>query len=175
MSPKTDNLIPKEQAAAFLGKSPRMLDIYRSKGRIAATYIKNAAGRDEAFYDRSDLETLKSDLQASVTGVGGELITSPQALKPAIASRFTLDDSQALAFITEIHEIRVAMKTPQPVPLTDLNVKPILSVDEIRRLTGIPRDRIMSAIKDGTLQGSRNLGRGWRVKRFHLDQWVAGL
>ncbi|OKH35824.1 excisionase [Calothrix sp. HK-06] len=57
------------------------------------------------------------------------------------------------------------------VPIAD---KLLLTLPEAQALTGLSREFLRDAINDGTLK-AKMIGRGWRVKRSDLDEYVASL
>ncbi len=61
-----------------------------------------------------------------------------------------------------------------PVETLSLSDKLTLSLSEASHLSGLSRGYLQQAIKAGKLK-AKILGRGWRVKRNDLDNWVKKL
>lgn len=149
----------KKQAAEYLGKSVRSVADYVKQGKLKLVYVSGKNGK-EASFDPDDLAQFKTEME-----------------KP-IARPIVQDHSQALVPVQQ-QLVSLLQGLPLLSPglsLADLNIKPILSISEIQRLTGIPRDRLMSAINDGSLPAQLGkMGRGWRVKRKNLDAFIEAL
>lgn len=58
--------------------------------------------------------------------------------------------------------------------IVPIHHKLTLSLDEASALAGISRQRLRQTIKDGKLQ-AQIIGRGYRVKRTDLEDYVDGL
>jgi excisionase family DNA binding protein len=58
--------------------------------------------------------------------------------------------------------------------ITDLAAKPLLSVDEVRELTGLMLGILLKAIAERTLKATF-IGRRWHIKRDDLDNYLKSL
>jgi len=67
-----------------------------------------------------------------------------------------------------------AQAAPRPVSIADAAHKLTLSLPESAALSGLSRNHLRQAIKEGNLK-SRKIGRGWRVKRADLEAYVRKL
>jgi excisionase family DNA binding protein len=177
----------KQESADFLGVSIRALERYVQQGKISVKYEKGKT-RSTANFDQSELEAFKAEL-------------NQPSYKPAIESRQTPSniESRQIAIdlqpetdkpvlytgeVAEFGDISVIDKlasiiegllgktdTQSIVPIAD---KLLLTLPEVQALTGLSREFLRDAINDGTLK-AKMIGRGWRVKRSDLDEYVAGL
>jgi excisionase family DNA binding protein len=59
-------------------------------------------------------------------------------------------------------------------PQALLGEKLTLSLDEAAELAGLSRGHLRAAVGDGSLQ-AKKIGRGWRVKRADLENYVEKL
>jgi excisionase family DNA binding protein len=55
-----------------------------------------------------------------------------------------------------------------------VEAKLLLTLQEAQALTGLSRDTLRHAIDDGTLK-AQVIGRGFKIKRADLDEYVAKL
>lgn len=56
----------------------------------------------------------------------------------------------------------------------DISDKLILTLDEIKLLTGFSKEILRTAIKEGKLK-AKIIGKSWRIKRADLDQYIENL
>lgn len=154
----------KKEAAEFLGKSARSLADYAAQGKLKVTYVQGKNGR-EAMFDQEDLKRFKEEMETPIA----RSVSVPAASEnlPAV-----IRPEQQEKFLAALQSIAHA----PGLSLQELNVKPILQLVEVQRLTGIPRERLMAAIRESKLKAAQNVwGRGWRVKRADLDAFIAQL
>jgi excisionase family DNA binding protein len=144
----------KKEASEFLGVSTRLVEKYASDGRLGeVTYIRGKTGK-QAEYNREAVETLKTALESPDTSLA---TTTPDArlfvaqLVEAIATR---EQSRSAS-------IRVSEKI-------------LLNLTDCRTLTGLSDDFLREAIHSGTLK-AKIIGRGYKVKRQDLDEFINNL
>ena len=149
----------KREAAEFLGKSTRRIAEYVSRGKLKATYINGKTGKEAAF-DPEELKRLKEEMETP--SVRASVQTEEIDKTPAVI----LEKDLLPRLLAALQEPR---STECPV-----HVKPILRITEASALTGLSRMFLLTALKEGRLKGKNNtLGRGWRIKRADLDQFIA--
>ena len=175
----------KEDAAKFLGVSPRQIERYTAQGRLSGQYVKGAT-RPVRDYAQAELERLKAELASAYehstveASAGPEDAAATTATTPTDNPDTTLarlpDSPRALAVLAAVvaetlNQIEDRRGERPAVPVAD---KLLLTLAEAQGLTGLSRAVLRQAIKDGALQ-ARPLGRAWRVTRAALESYVAAL
>ena len=176
----------KKEASKFLGVSEKTIERYKAAGRIAAKTkrIIGTDGRSRHILDfnESDLERLKRQLDH-------------QTVYPSITvghdqTRTSTDiDRQTANFInTELELVSQSVRQPNLVTIlqqistvferqvnaSDRAQKLMLDLRDASILSGLSKSYLKSAIKEGTLK-AKLIGRGWKVKRSDLDQFIRDL
>jgi excisionase family DNA binding protein len=172
----------KKEACDLLGVAERTLDKYAREGRLTVSQVRGKTGpRND--YDSAELESLKADLEAPQApqrafapladgdGATGE---RSSAIVPLRASA-PLAQSGPLFVLTpeQLPELARAL-AGQVEGVVSVADRLTLDLDGAAALSGISRGAIRAAIVAGELSG-RKIGRGWRVERSALDEWVKGL
>jgi excisionase family DNA binding protein len=144
----------KKEAAELLSISTRLVEKYASEGRLGeVTYVRGKTGK-RAEYAREAVEKLKTILESPDTAL---------AVKTPDARLFV---AQFVEAITSRDETRVAsVRTSE---------KLLLNLNECTLFTGLSDDYLRDAIKAGTLKG-KIIGRGYKVKRQDLDEFIKNL
>ncbi len=141
----------KKETSELLGVSTRLVEKYASEGRLGeVTYVRGKTGK-QADYDREAVEKLK------------QMLESPDT---AIATK-TPDARLIVASLVEAITRREESRS-ENVRMTE---KLLLTVKDCRLLTGLSEQAIRDAIRDETLK-ARVIGRGFKVKRTDLDDFV---
>jgi predicted transcriptional regulator len=145
----------KKQVAEFLGVSTRIVEKYASEGRLGeVVYIRGKTGK-QAEYNREAVENLKTILESPDTAL--TVAKTPDArlivasLVEAIATR---EESRSAS-------VRVSEKL-------------LLNLNDCRLLTGLSEQNLRDAIKSETLK-AKIIGRGWKIKKQDLDDFVNNL
>jgi excisionase family DNA binding protein len=156
-----------EEAAKKLGISVRSLQRAVGREALHVTYKRGRSGKQEAVYDPEEVARYKAELE--------EEGTKPPATPP------TNGDNKALARVSEhtkltglVELIRtVTEQQPQAPPRVPLNTKFYLTIEEAGVLSGISEGALLEAIHRQDLKAVLNkLGRGYRVKRTHLEDFA---
>jgi excisionase family DNA binding protein len=160
----------KKEAAEFLGVSTRLVEKYASEDRLGEiTYVRGKTGK-QAEYNQEAVEKLKTALESPDTSLA---TTTPDArlfvaqLVEAIASR-----EQA-----HVEAIRGLLSGNGEEPRSAsvrISEKLLLNLNDCRLLTGLSEQTLRDAIKAGTLK-AKIIGRGYKVKRQDLDEFVNDL
>jgi excisionase family DNA binding protein len=168
----------KQESADFLGVSVRALERYVQQGKISVKYEKGKT-RSTANFDSTELEAFKAELnqpsykpaiESRQTATNIQHQTDKPMLYPGEISEF--GDISVIDKLAGIIEGLLGKTDTQPtVPIAD---KLLLTLPEAQALTGLSREFLRDAINDGTLK-AKMIGRGWRIKRSDLDEYVAGL
>jgi excisionase family DNA binding protein len=160
----------KKEVSEFLGVSTRLVEKYASEGRLGeVTYVRGKTGK-QAEYNQEAVEKLKAALESPDTSLAA---TTPDArlfvaqLVEAIASR-----EQA-----NIEAIRglLSGNTEEPRSASvRVSEKILLNLSDCRSLTGLSEGTLRDAIKSEKLK-AKIIGRGWKVKRQDLDEFINNL
>jgi excisionase family DNA binding protein len=144
----------KKEAAEFLGVSTRIVEKYASEGKLGTiTYIRGKTGK-QAEYDREAVEKLKRMLESPDTSLATK---SPDA---------RLFVAQLVEALTNHEQPRTeAIRTSEKI---------LLNLNDCRLLTGLSDANLRDAIHDGRLKG-KIIGRGWKIKRQDLDEYIDNL
>jgi excisionase family DNA binding protein len=148
----------KESAASFLNVSVRTLQRWTKQGKISIKYKHGKSGAT-ADYNEQELATFKEELENTT-------------YTPATA------ENQALAPVNRGAEQLLALldklRPEAAKPTVSVADKLILDLKEAQELTHLSRADLVTAIKTGKLKGSKR-GRGWKIKRAELDEFVRNL
>jgi predicted transcriptional regulator len=144
----------KKQVAEFLGVSTRIVEKYASEGRLGeVTYVRGKTGK-QAEYNREAVENLKTILDSPDTAIATK---TPDA-RLIVAS--------LIEAITSREELRSAS--------VRVSEKLLLNLNDCKLLTGLSEQNLRDAIKSERLK-AKIIGRGWKVKKQDLDNFVSNL
>ncbi len=161
----------KNEAADYLGISTRQLANYANQGKLSVQYERGRTG-DVAVYDRTELRKLKAEIDGrhaprhAVTREGDGQDNESIALVPTLASN--------LSHLPALQTLFAAMldgKTMSAPSISDLAAKPLLTLAEAQRLTGLSRQTLLEAHHARKLK-LITIGRGYKVKRIDLDGFI---
>lgn len=172
-----DEELTKEEAAAYLGVHPRTLNRYTEANRISSRVEPHKYGQ-KAFWRKSDLDRLKAELtdKPTVHRPRAEETATPHASEGtsesktlALASSNPTAIEQLLAAMLE----RLQQPTPPPAPTSEVAIKDklVLTLEEAAKLVSYSRSFLAEEIHAGRLK-ARKTGRGWRIKRTDLEEYV---
>lgn len=144
----------KKEVSEFLGISTRLVEKYASNGRLGdVTYIRGRTGK-QAEYDREAVEQLKQTLESPDT---------------AIATK----TPDARLFVAQLAEAILNREQPRNEPIR-VSEKLLLNLNDCRLLTGLSDAILRDAIRNETLK-AKILGRGYKIKRQDLDEFIKNL
>lgn len=145
----------KKEVAELLGVSTRIVEKYASEGRLGeVTYIRGKTGK-QAEYTPEAVENLKAILESPDTA-----LTAPRS------SDARLFVAQLVEAITNREEARNAS--------IRVSEKLLLNLNDCRSLTGLSDANLKDAIKSKNLK-AKIIGRGWKIKRQDLDEFINNL
>jgi excisionase family DNA binding protein len=145
----------KKQVAEFLGVSTRIVEKYASEGRLGeVTYVRGKTGK-QAEYTREAVENLKTILESPDT---------------ALTAAKTPD---ARLFVAQLAEAIANREQPR-MEAVRVSEKLLLNLTDCRLLTGLSDANLRDAIHEGKLK-AKIIGRGYKVKRADLDEFVEKL
>lgn len=188
----------KQQAADFLGISPRTLERAVKKSSIAARYEKGKTS-DVLVFDEEELKRYKAELESpthlptveragpAATPTSGaptnrmETPTNFANSDNTLATFGEVSDASAnsmgLAFLQALSQLQpgaVAASGEHGPPHTPPAQKLLLSLAEAQSYSGLSRANLMDAIHEEKLRGQK-IGRGWKIKRRDLESYVEAL
>jgi len=145
----------KKEVSEFLRVSTRIIEKYASEGRLGeVTYIRGKTGK-QAEYHREAVENLKRTLESPDTAL--------TATRTPDARLFA---AQLVEAITNREDARNAS--------VRVSEKLLLNLNDCRLLTGLSDANLREAIKSEKLK-AKIIGRGWKVKRQNLDEFINSL
>lgn len=167
----------KQEAADFLGVSPRQIERYTKENRIGVRFEKGRT-KPTPVYDEGELRRFKQELERPVHRPAVRRIESePMAI--ATQSDGGMSQLSALDIVSQMFET-MRSNQQQSVPtlapsIQDLGTKLLLSVEEAARYSGTSRSAINHAIREGNLTAHRGKWRGRRIKRADLEKYFGKL
>ena len=170
-------MLNKQQAAEFLGVTVRTLERYTQEGKIGGRYEKGKT-RTVLVYDSEELRAFKTDLETKTYKPTVDSTPTNPDKDGAELSRF-VEGTQQLHLLEGLNHLADVLKAIREEQEVDRLTVPIhhkltLSLAEASALSGISRQRLRAAIKDGTLE-AHHIGKGYRVKRTDLEDYVDSL
>ncbi len=170
-------MLTKQQAAEFLGVTVRTLERYTQEGKIGGRYEKGKT-RSVLVYDESELRAFKAELETKTYKPAIDpTSTKPDRSESALSEFVEVPQSLVLPEgLDQLVDVLKAIREEQEVDRLTVPIhhKLTLSLAESSALSGLSRQRIRAAIKDGTLT-AQIIGKGFRVKRTDLEDYVDNL
>ena len=175
----------KKEAADFLGVSTRTLERNTEKNLIAARYEKGKTS-DVLVYDLEELERFKAERESPVHLPTIEAATptnrmenSPSTNSDTALARFgegqPMGDGASDFAFALVQAIAQMQPHADAGPLaTPPSQKLLLSLGEAQSYSGLSRANLMDAIHAETL-AAQKIGRGWKIKRRDLENYVEAL
>lgn len=170
-------MLTKQQAAEFLGVTVRTLERYTQEGKIGGRYEKGKT-RSVLVYDESELRAFKAELETKTYKPAVDTTpTNPDRDEAALSKQ--VEVKHLLPLLDGLNHLADVLKAIREEQEIDRLTVPIhhkltLSLAEASALSGVSRPRLRAAIKDGTLP-AQSIGRGYRVKRTDLEDYVDSL
>lgn len=170
-------MLNKQQAAEFLGVNVRTLERYTQEGKIGGRYEKGKT-RSVLMYDEEELRAFKAAQETKTYKPAVDPTPTNPVSNEAALSKF-VEGTQQLHLQEGLDQLAEVLKAIREELEVDRLTVPIhhkltLSLVEASALSGISRQRLRAAIKDGTLT-AQIIGRGYRVKRTDLEDYVDSL
>ncbi len=154
-----------EAFPTLYGSHFQLLNLFAPES-LTVTYVRGRTGK-QSDYDESEVERLKAELEAPAYPT-----TALQAANsPAVGLVAPQERERFLHALEALSDKRDANSQPT---ISDLAVKPLLTLSETQMLTGLSRNTLRDAIDAKKLK-AQIIGRAWRVKRDNLDAYVRKL
>jgi excisionase family DNA binding protein len=164
----------KQEAAEYLGVSPRQIERYTKENRIGVRFEKGRT-KPTPVYDEGELQRFKESLEKPIYQ------PAVQRMESGSEALATQSDS-AMSALSQLSQFEAfgrmmeAMKPQLTAPsiTEEASLKILLKLDECSALTGLSRAVLREAIDAGQLK-AQQIGRAWRIKRTDLDSYIAEL
>jgi excisionase family DNA binding protein len=169
----------KEEAAAYLGVSSRTIERYVKDGKLTVRYEKSANG-EMAIFDAEQLEEFKNNretprIKPAIADLESDAPSPPTTIDKGLSM---VVGAGIFAPLTSAIDRLIASLTPQgskpKLTPNQLQGKLLLTLDECRVLTGLSRETLRQAIKEGNLP-AQIIGKSWRVKAKDLENYIERL
>jgi excisionase family DNA binding protein len=160
----------KKEAAVFLGVSIRLVEKYAAEGRLGEiTYIRGKTGK-QAEYNQDVVENLKAALESPDTA----LTTNSPDARLFVAQLVEAMASREQAHVEAIRGLLSGSSEEPRSASVRVSEKILLNLTDCRALTGLSQATLKEAIKSKKLK-AKIIGRGWKVKRQDLDEFIKNL
>jgi excisionase family DNA binding protein len=160
----------KKEVAAFLGISTRLVEKYASEGRLGEiTYVRGKTGK-QAEYNQEAVEKLKTALESPDTSLA---TTTPDA-RLFVAQLVEAITTREQAHVEAIRGLLSGNIEEPRSASARVSEKILLNLSDCRSLTGLSDDFLRDAIHSRTLK-AKIIGRGYKVKRQDLDEFINNL
>ncbi len=162
----------KQAAADYLGVSSRAVERYTQQGKLSVQYEPGKT-RPVAIYDEQELKTLKAELERDLYPRRPLVTREPNSdnSEQSLARLSENSNLQVLKLLTPALEALGVANSKPSVPIAD---KLILDLKEVQALTHLSRADLLEAIKSRKLKATKK-GRGWKVKRADLEEYIKKL
>ena len=168
----------KEQAAKFLGISVRTLQRYMSSHKMGFKMRRTKTG-EEAIFEKEELRRFKQEMKEVTTTVKGSVMPLSEPVS-RISEAEAVTEQLAIAPSAFMQRFALMLQGMQATPSAAISPavaienKPLLTIKETRKLTGLSDGHLRRAIHDDKLKG-KIIGRGYRIKRTDLDNYIKKL
>jgi excisionase family DNA binding protein len=195
-------MLDKKQAAEYLGVTTRTLERHAKEGKLSVRYENSQFG-EVAMFDSEELENFKEGKQISrikpaITESSPKVNepdrTEPLNRPPNSQSQIARSpQTQTELFNPQQPETTfgiAALMAPlgalfgnltnainnhsSRVTATEIRSKLLLTLDEAQIVTGLSRDLLIDAIKNGELP-SKIMGKAYRIKTQDLERYIQEL
>jgi excisionase family DNA binding protein len=184
-------MLDKKQAAEYLGVTTRTLERHAKEGKLSVRYENSQFG-EVAMFDPEELENFREGKQTTRIKPTVEPERTEPSDRPNPQSQIARS-SQAELFNPQQPETTfsiAALMAPlgalfgnltraidnhgSRVSTTELRSKLLLTLDEAQAITGLSRDLLIEAMKNGELP-SKIMGKAYRIKTQDLERYIADL
>jgi excisionase family DNA binding protein len=186
-------MLDKKQAAEYLGVTTRTLERHAKEGKLSVRYEQSQFG-EVAMFDPEELKNFQADKQTirvkptvepdraiqidRPTNPQSQIARSPQhqtePYNPQPESTFGITALIAPLGALFNNLTRAIDNHGSRVTTTELRSKLLLTLDEAQIVTGLSRDILIDAIKNGELP-SKIMGKAYRIKTQDLERYIANL
>lgn len=160
----------KKEVAELLNISIRLVEKYASQGKLGEVkYIRGKTGK-QADYDLEAVENFKTILESPL-----DAITPKKGLdSDLMASLIKALVSREQAHTEAVRGLLNGSSEQTRNEAVRVSEKILLNLNDCRLLTGLSDENLRKAIHDGKLK-AKIIGRGYKVKRTDLDEFINNL
>jgi excisionase family DNA binding protein len=188
-------MLDKKQAAEYLGVTTRTLERHVKDGKLSVRYEPSQNG-EIAIFDPEELENFREGkatvrIKPAIESEQPSLMPKPpqntQGQITRTPDRAELSQTQQpesipLGIGTLIAPLgawlgnltRAIDNHGSRMTTTELRSKLLLTLEEAQAITGLSREILLDAIKNGELP-SKIMGKAYRIKTQDLEQYIANL
>lgn len=187
-------MLDKKQAAEYLGVTTRTLERHAKEGKLSVRYEQSQFG-EIAMFDPEELENFREGKQTTrikptiepdqlkpidrPSNPQSQIARSPQTQTELFNPQQPETTFSITALIAPLGALfgnltRAIDNHGSRVSTTELRSKLLLTLDEAQAITGLSRDLLQEAIKNGELP-SKMMGRAYRIKTQDLERYIADL
>lgn len=168
-------MLTKKEAAEYLGVSPRTLERYVKEGKVSVRYEASTNG-EMALFDPDELAQLADGKQTPRIRPalsGSELATTTtdtawEKLSGGVGGLLAPFQELVERLMLALSERDTVAAKVTPAMLQG---KLLFTLSEARVMTGLSRQILMEAIRDGRLP-SQIVGKAYRIKAKDLERFV---
>lgn len=172
----------KQEAAEFLGVSPRQIERYTKENRIGVRFEKGRT-KPTPVYDEGELRRFKEELERPLhrpavqrmESVSNELPTQSDGALSLLSQPSQFEALARLVEAIGAHSMQAPVAVKPAASVQDIALKLMLSVEEAAIYSGLSRSAIDEAIRAGKLAAHKGKWRGRRIKRTDVEKLVAKL
>lgn len=165
----TNIAMNKKEVAERLGVSERAVERYASQGKLSVRYEKGQRG-DAAVYEEREVKKLLTELDAKRSLVRPAVSTLDSGNDEPVQLARMSKQSDVQSLLAQLIGV-LPEQASKERSLTELAVKHLLTLSEASALSGLSRDHLIEAIRDGKLK-ARKIGRGWKIKQKDLQSYT---
>lgn len=183
-------MLDKKQAAEYLGVTTRTLERHTKEGKISVRYEPSPNG-EIALFDPEELAAFKEGKeitrikpaiepeQPEPKAQQNQLARAPQTSTELLNPQQPESNFGIAAFIAPLGALfgnltRAIDNHGSRISTTELRSKLLLTLDEAQAITGLSRDLLIDAMKNGELP-SKIMGKAYRIKTQDLERYIADL
>ena len=185
-------MLGKKEAAEYLGVTTRTLERHIQSGKLSVRYQPSQNGKI-ALFDPEELENFKEgrdtiQIKPTIESEPSSLIPKPPQNPQGQITR--TPDRSELTQTQQPESIPLGLSTliaplgalfnnltnainnhGARITTTELRSKLLLTLDEAQTITGLSREILQEAIKNGELP-SKIMGKSYRIKQKDLERYI---
>jgi excisionase family DNA binding protein len=184
-------MLDKKQAAEYLGVTTRTLERHAKEGKLSIRYEQSQFG-EIAMFDPEELENFKEGKQTTrikptiepdqpkpidrPSNSQSQIARSPQTQTELFNPQQPETTFSITALIAPLGALfgnltRAIDNHGARITTTELRSKLLLTLDEAQTITGLSREILQDAIKNGEIP-SKIMGKSYRIKQKDLERYI---
>ena len=168
-------MLSKKEAAEYLGVSPRTLERYVKDGKLSVCY-ENSSNGEVALFNSDELNQFLEDRKTPRIKPLSDDLSLPPTTNDIVLTRGVGGVLASLQELTGKLVLVLSERYEKSGKMTPsmLQGKLLFTLSEAQIMTGLSRQILMEAIKDGRLS-SQIIGKGYRIKAKDLEEFIDNL